>query len=120
MRRLGVPLSIRTCICCLTALLITFSTSLTFAADDDAPKKDKGKGKLFEKMDTNKDGKISKEEFAKFFGAITKNKLQGKGDQLAKQIFAMLDANKDGFLSKEEFAKFGQNASKFGKKKKDE
>ena len=104
---------------CLTALLIGCSTSQTFAADD-APKEDKGKGKVFEKMDTNKDGKISKEEFEKFFGTITKNKLRGKSGQLTKRLFSLLDTNKDGFLSKEEFAKFGQNVGKLAKKKKSE
>ena len=47
------------CIFWLATLRSLFH-SLTFAADDDA-KKDE----LFATMDTNKDGKISKEEFAK-------------------------------------------------------
>lgn len=49
----------------------------------------------FDAMDTNKDGKLSREEVA------------GKSDYLTNN-FDKLDANKDGFLSWEEFLGHGR------------
>ena len=50
--------------------------------------------------DTNKDGKLSREEFLTLVSK--KGKLK-ENPALAKQVFEKLDANKDGFLSLDEF-----------------
>lgn len=68
---------------------------------------------MFKKLDTNGDGKLSKEEFAQL-APIVKNilevLLEGKGGDPATRenfdkVFEMLDTDKDGFLSLEEFKK---------------
>jgi hypothetical protein len=97
------------------------------AADDDAkPGKKQGKRDpeaLFKRMDSNSDGKVSKEEFTKFFEAMKEKRAakgkggKGKGDP--SKLFEKLDANGDGYLSLEEFKKFGEMRGKGkGKKKK--
>lgn len=73
-----------------TAAALALTVPAAFAADDTAaPAKKEGPGKhrpRLEMLDTNKDGKISKDEF------------------LAPHIshFAKLDTNGDGFATKEE------------------
>ncbi|WP_395095006.1 sulfatase-like hydrolase/transferase [Armatimonas sp.] len=55
---------------------------------------------LFDKRDTNKDGKLTFEEF-----------MMGQKDpEQAKERFAKFDANKDGVLSREEFVKMGKQS----------
>lgn len=87
----------------ITLSIIALSAQLGGAADEEVkPKPEKPAGKQdinakFEKLDTNTDGKISKEEFAA--GPMGK-KLGEKLDA----YFAKLDADSDGSLSKEEFA----------------
>jgi Ca2+-binding EF-hand superfamily protein len=102
-----------------TALVLATAVS---GADGDAAKKAKG-GKdtdaLFKKIDANGDGKISKEEFRKFFAdmAAKVGKLKDNPDmaeQIADKIFDKLDANGDGFLSKEEFQKFAEMRNSLG------
>ena len=56
---------------------------------------------LFKLLDTNKDGKISKDELAKYFKKHPKLAAQ------AAKIVAKLDTNKDGFISKQEFMAAG-------------
>jgi Ca2+-binding EF-hand superfamily protein len=101
-----------------------FSASPAFA--DDKPKGDKPKGKhpdpeaLFKRLDADNDGKISKEEFAKFADIVReKAKEKGKGKnangRAADAIFNRLDTNGDGYLSLEEFKKL----SEIRQKKKD-
>src|SRR5262245_38902817 len=63
--------------------------------------------KLFEKADTNGDGKVSKEEFKKAFENAPGGRMKGN-PQMADRLFDRLDANKDGFLTKDEM----QNAGK--------
>jgi Ca2+-binding EF-hand superfamily protein len=75
-------------------------------------KKGKGQGQgleaLFKKLDTNHDGKLSKDEFAK----ITELR-KGKGEGAAVKVkekavdtlFGKLDANNDGALTLDEFKK---------------
>jgi len=100
-----------------------FSASPAFA--DDKPKGDKAKGKpdpeaMFKRLDSNGDGKISKEEFAKFAEIMReKVKEKGKGKNAngkgVDAIFSRLDTNGDGYLSLEEFKK----VSELRQKKKD-
>jgi Ca2+-binding EF-hand superfamily protein len=63
---------------------------------------------LFTKLDTNSDGKLSKDEFNAFkgFGKKADAAKEPKGLSAARDTwFDKLDANKDGSLSKDEFAK---------------
>ena len=56
---------------------------------------------LFEKMDENKDGKLSPDEL---HAGLTTGCLQGKYDQdEIQEMFGKLDANKDGFVSLDEY-----------------
>src|ERR1700722_1212424 len=57
---------------------------------------------LFKRGDTNKDGKLSFDEFSKLVG--NSPKLKDKTD-LTKKLFEKLDADGDGFLTLEEFKK---------------
>lgn len=75
------------------------------------------KAKMFERLDTNGDGKISKEEYTQsmesFMERIKTKLPEGKGGNLldfATRRFEAMDANKDGVVTKEEFEK----ASGFG------
>lgn len=54
---------------------------------------------LFDKADSDKDGKISKEEFRRVAASIPALKLKA-GD--ADKLFTQLDTNRDGFLTKAE------------------
>ena len=84
--------------------IILLSVALTFAADDD-----------FSKLDKNKDGKISKQEYldamAATFDSLDKNK-DGllTRDELkliekieAKEFLKEADTNKDGKITRQEF-----------------
>jgi len=106
-----------------TALVLATAVS---GADGDAAPKAKGGLKdtdaIFKKIDANGDGKISKEEFRKFFADIAakSGKLSADmADQIADKLFDKLDANSDGFLSKEEFQKFADVRGGAGKGKLD-
>ena len=68
---------------------------------------------LFKRLDSNGDGKISKEEFAKFAEVMKeKAKDKGKGKNAngkgAEAIFNRLDSNGDGYLSLDEFKKLSE------------
>lgn len=106
----------------LFALLAVFT--LNVCAGDENPKKRSLLGDpeaMFKKMDTNNDGKVSKEEFKKGFEQLAEKieKLKDKKDRLeqfADRIFGMIDTDNDGSLSKDEFKKIGE----FRKGKKNE
>ncbi len=76
--------------------LITFSS----VNAQEAPKNKEAK---FEKIDTNKDGQLSLEEFANYREAIREKneKEPAKGDYSKR--FKQIDTDQNGFLSKEEF-----------------
>jgi polyhydroxyalkanoate synthesis regulator phasin len=108
--------------------------TVTARADDDpkkaAPTKAVGKAgkvdraKLFDTIDTNKDGKITKEEYKAFLDAAKKKaeekgkggKAAGKAVEMMEKVFEKMDANKDGVVSKEEFEKFDPKTAGKGKK----
>jgi Ca2+-binding EF-hand superfamily protein len=70
------------------------------------------KSKLFEKMDADGNGKVSKEEYAKFRDSMVERIKEKLGDKAARlgevleKAFDKMDANADGSISKEEFEKF--------------
>ncbi len=93
-------------------------------ADDKSAKKGKlagkvDKSKMFDMMDANTDGKLSKDEFktglekmvekmkerAADKGGKAAGALDKIGDKLGEKAFDKLDADKDGSVSKEEFEK---------------
>lgn len=94
------------------ALLCLFCTAAA-QADDDKKAAKFDKSKLFEKIDADKDGKITKDEYKKFFEAVgEKMKDAGKGEKIAGKLgdvaeksFEKMDADKDGKVTKEEFEK---------------
>jgi Ca2+-binding EF-hand superfamily protein len=102
-------------------LLAAFAVGLSFpAASAEDEKKAKGKlgkldkAKMFEKLDANADGKLSKDEFKVGIDKM-KEMLTTKGGEKAKELadkmdpektFEKIDADKDGSISKAEFEKF--------------
>lgn len=107
------------------AALIGFVMSVAGAADDDKkPEPGKGKfggkggfdkGKMFEKMDANGDGKLSKEEYTKFFEGMAERMKDKGGDKggkfnpadMAAKGWEKLDPKGTGTVTKEEFEKSG-------------
>lgn len=83
--------------------VLALSAVTSFAAEGDAPKKpegDKGKPKMnpeemIKKLDTDKDGKVSKAEFMASPNAK-------KDEAKATERFGKMDKDSDGFLTKEE------------------
>ena len=104
----------------LSLLLVTafafgsLSVAPTFADEkEDAEKAKKveaRKKKMFKKLDTSKDSKLSEEEYV----ASAKN---DEAKPKKAKAFKKLDANKDGFVTLEEFLK---PPTKKKKKKKDD
>ncbi len=104
------------------ALLLGLVCTFAVGADDDTPGKGKGKfggkggfdkGKMFEKMDANGDGKVTKEEYTKFFEAIQekmKDKVgdkggKGKAGEFITKMYEKLDPKGTGSFTKEQFEK---------------
>lgn len=109
----------------------SFLGTLALASDDEKKPPVAGKldkAKMFEKMDANGDGKVTKEEFKKFREQLAermKNLPNGKGGNAAgmlegvlDKLFEKMDANNDGVVTKEEFEKFqADNAGKLDAEK---
>lgn len=113
----------------LTVAVAAFAAPVVLAddekkTDDKAEKKGKlagkvDKSKMFDMMDANTDGKLSKDEFktgmekvaeklkekAADKGGKAAGALEKIGDKLGEKMFDKLDADKDGSVSKEEFEK---------------
>lgn len=102
---------------CVAAVLGAFLVAAhpTKAADEKEKTKTNAKtkdpAKLFQKIDTNNDGKLSKEEVANFFALKAKAKGKG-GEGKGLKLFERLDTNKDGFLSLSEFENRSQLKAK--------
>jgi hypothetical protein len=106
----------------LLSAMILCTGALAADDNDNKPKKGKGKlrdtwgkrkidnDKLFGKLDADKDGKLTREEFRKVFEHLAPNpileKLGDRRDALADRMFDRLDKDKDGKLTKEEFKEF--------------
>ena len=74
--------------------------------DPPAPKQDPGT--LFRRIDTNRDGKISRDEFRNF--TTTAQRFKDRPEQ-ARGLFERLDANRDGSLSLDEMRTLGVEVS---------
>lgn len=103
---------------------------VAFAADDPQPQPKPGqrgnfdRAKLFEVMDADADGKVTKNEFKKGMETVAaKMKERGAagrggaileklGGQIGEKLFEKLDADSDGKLSKAEFEKFELDPTK--------
>jgi EF-hand domain pair len=72
---------------------------------------------VFKRIDTNKDGKLSKEEFKAFIDKASNGKFADR-PELIDRLFARLDTNGDGFLSLSEFKKLPELRAKLAEKKK--
>jgi len=83
-------------------------TATTASAQDDTQKQKRGERdpeKMFAKVDTNSDGKISKDE-------------AGKAERpMLKEKFDEIDTNKDSFLDKDELKAFREKQKEARKKK---
>jgi Ca2+-binding EF-hand superfamily protein len=100
------------------ALLAVTWGLLAMPATAEAGKGKKKKGDVtavFKKLDTDNDGKLSKEEFSKFTGLGKKTKAPSA--KRLDRMFSQLDTNNDGFISLEEFKKISDMKGKKGKKK---
>jgi Ca2+-binding EF-hand superfamily protein len=102
-------------------MIILFAAVWSFAADD-----------LFSKIDANKDGKISKQEYmdatAATFrkldknkdGFLTKDELKVLDKIDAQRFLKEVDINKDGKISQDEFNKAAEKRFKFLDKNNDD
>jgi len=95
----------------ILTVALSLMAGLAFAAEDAEKKKGKGKGKMdpakraemmIKQFDTDKDGKISKEEFAA--SKIGQRVKEKGGDEAVDKFFKARDKDGDGFLCKDELA----------------
>jgi hypothetical protein len=98
----------------LAAALLTLLTAAGASADDQPGKKpgqrSGGQGKpgggmmlvqLFQRADTNGDGKVSLDEFKKALASAPNSRMKDN----AEKIFKRFDSNGDGFVTKDELKK---------------
>jgi hypothetical protein len=94
----------------LAVIALVLATAPSWAQDEKKPKQKRLDGEaLFKKLDANGDGKVTKEEFAKF----GENRPKGNAKPgAADKIFDRLDANADGSISLEELKKLSEQRKK--------
>ncbi len=72
---------------------------------------------VFKRIDTNGDGKLSKEEFRAFIEKVSKGKRKIGVEQIDR-LFSLLDTDGDGYLSLEEFKKLRDLREKIAERRK--
>ena len=91
------------------ALAVAWNVSYAKEKDKGGEKKPAKAENVFKKLDTNKDSKLSEEEFT-----------TGRKDpEKAKGLFKKIDTNRDGFVSLDEFKAFSKKMEERAAKKKD-
>lgn len=99
---------------------VAFCGTVAVGADDEKKQPPAGKignldkAKMFEKMDADGDGKVTKDEYKKYREQASaqlkekaKNeKIAGLLDSVLDKLFEKMDADSDGKVTKEEFEKF--------------
>src|SRR5437660_1082731 len=109
----------------VTTLLAALALGLsTVGAGDNEPKKKPDAEALFKKLDTNSDGKLTRDEFLQLADRIKEKAGEEKGEKAREflgKVFDKLDADNKGYLTLAQFKKFGEMRKKgFGKNKKDD
>ena len=99
--------------------VLVFSSGGSFAdpPEEKATPKHGSPEVVFKRIDTNKDGKLSKDEFKAFIDAASKGKFKDR-PELIDRLFNRLDTNGDGFLTLSEFKKLPELRAKLAEKKK--
>lgn len=99
------------------ALSLSLVAASTQAADEQRPKGDR-EGRLLERFDTNKDGKLDDAERAKAKEAMAERRKDGgggpRGEEFRAKMLEKYDANKDGKLDDAEKAKAREEFAKNG------
>jgi Ca2+-binding EF-hand superfamily protein len=94
--------------------IITFTPALAKDRNKEKPAKE---WPSFQQLDTNRDGKVSEEEYADSL-AVKNNNKKGKGGDKRQEFFKAHDTDADGFWSETEY-KAARKAAGEGRKDKE-
>jgi Ca2+-binding EF-hand superfamily protein len=92
----------------LAAALAILACSVVSASAADKAAKKRDPEQVFKRLDTNSDGKVSKEEFSRLADRLAKKLDADKAKETATRLFEKLDADKDGSISAEEAKKIAE------------
>ncbi len=101
------------CVAGMLALVWTLAVTSGTAEAAGKAKKKNGPEAQFKQLDTNNDGKLSKDELSKV-GELGKKKKTLKAKKVDK-LFSALDTNNDGSISLDEFKKLAEVRKKKAK-----